>query len=476
MATRAFSPGFGAALSVADFGSDVVVILQLLQQARRGSANALIATICTNLIAQSLVAIQTNKRKGRLVQLRELLLLFSMLSPGVHAYRVVTGATPTALDIVTPQQTMLISKVCEVAFEAVPGLLIQFAIILSSSQLPSHSQLISVALSTATIAFNSVMIFHGMDQNPHFRSGDPTFYGALPDGALRRALCLSCLMVFTMCHVFMRCLGLVLLSITFGLSVAGGFWAADFVAFLLFKAARCDAVWFTPTNSRGSTMAVALVGRLAEKIMVDFTGCIQVRHSYEIGGMLFSLTLLWSLLASIGCAVLYQRYYLRSPMEVEGESSSGRGSGSSNDEGVIRAKDLYTLVGALASAWLVSFVAFINLIKPEYISTFFRNQTGSQYMIERFRVGDDLQKARTFLYQKRIWAPIANEVSAWTHQNWKRWKETTPDWFTAQLIEKIPDEFIPEEELHELNRKERGARQKSNVAVILAQSSKVAPR
>jgi hypothetical protein len=127
------------------------------------------------------------------------------------------------------------------------------------------------------------------------------------------------------------------------------------------------------------------------------------------------------------CAVLYERFYTPSP-----------------DGGVkISAASLYTCVSVLAAVWVVSFVIFLRLINPKYISTFFTTKTGIQFTIDSFKNGNDLEKSFTFSVQRRHWSSIRGEVKKWTTSNWTKWETEKPVWFTEQFISTVPDEFIP---------------------------------
>ena len=144
----------------------------------------------------------------------------------------------------------------------------------------------------------------------------------------------------------------------------------------------------------------------------------------EMGGVHFSLTLFWAQLTTIASAVLYQHY-------VPSPSSSPK----------LSAPFLYSFVVTLAVTWLLSFVLFLKLINPEYITTFFTTKTGVQYSIALFRNGNDRTKAGILDTQKRQWSSIRSEVLAWTTENWTRWEEEKPDWFNELFVSTLPDEF-----------------------------------
>ena len=141
------------------------------------------------------------------------------------------------------------------------------------------------------------------------------------------------------------------------------------------------------------------------------------------------LTLLWSQLSSILSAILYQRYYVVVDVEL--------------NRAKIDATLMYSFVFGLAVLWIFSFALFLNQINPVYIQTFYDTRTGSQYIIDLYRSGDDSKKISIFKNNVRQWSSIRGEVITWTTSNWKTWVETKPAWFTSSFTATVPDEFIP---------------------------------
>ena len=143
------------------------------------------------------------------------------------------------------------------------------------------------------------------------------------------------------------------------------------------------------------------------------------------------MTLLWSQLSSIISAVLYQNYYVL----VDGDVRRGK----------INPALMYSVVLGLAMIWVFASGSFLKRINPKYIRTFVDTRTGSQYLIDLFRSGDDATKSTIFKKNKRLWFSIRGEVMTWTRTNWANWIETKPAWFTSNFIAMVPDEVIPVE-------------------------------
>ena len=55
---------------------------------------------------------------------------------------------------------------------------------------------------------------------------------------------------------------------------------------------------------------------------------------------------------------------------------------------------------------------------------------------------------------------IKTDVIEYMAENWAEWERTKPSWFTHGFISKMPDEFIPQQNLEELG---GGRRRRSSV-------------
>jgi len=97
----------------------------------------------------------------------------------------------------------------------------------------------------------------------------------------------------------------------------------------------------------------------------------------------------------------------------------------------------------LVVVWLVSGSFFFSLMPSKMRKQFFSFETGWQYTLRYFREGDDTKKREIFEINHRQWRSIRHEVSAWTKANWVRWKTEQPEWFSADWIALVDDEFIP---------------------------------
>ena len=244
-----------AILTYTDVISDTAVLLiWYSQQDRQYFANALLATISLAMTLQLLLTVYQNHKKPLKEQSVEILLLLFMLAPAVNAFRAYSGKKQSSSDMVSHQIMHVGLKCTEIGFEAVIGLLIQMLAILSSPDTATTTQLVSVVVSVLTIAFGVATMFHDKDVQPESRILNPTFHGTLPSHAPRRWAAMGALLVFSMCHVFGKCLGLTLLWTTYGGYGAGGFWLCDFLLFCLIKISQGDFIYWLPAESTPATM------------------------------------------------------------------------------------------------------------------------------------------------------------------------------------------------------------------------------
>jgi hypothetical protein len=145
---------------------------------------------------------------------------------------------------------------------------------------------------------------------------------------------------------------------------------------------------------------------------------------------------------------------------------------------------LFTIVTTLAVALLVAVVGLSLTVKREYLRTFVSFQTGCAYAQSYFldNEGDDAKLIRIFFCNERQWQAIRNRVREWVLGAYAAWKALMPSWFTTDLQSRIPDEFMPAQDVHDLNAQAPGGRRPtlqnmgllrrvSHAAVVTAEGS-----
>jgi hypothetical protein len=114
----------GAAFSVMDMISDVLVITQFFKQGRMEYAVPLIGSVALNVVLQLAVCWFQYRglREDRWKHLlRNWLYVVTFVKPGVDAYRFSTGAERLAGSLASAQSELTWSKNCEMFCEAIPG-------------------------------------------------------------------------------------------------------------------------------------------------------------------------------------------------------------------------------------------------------------------------------------------------------------------------------------------------------------------
>jgi len=183
--------------------------------------------------------------------------------------------------------------------------------------------------------------------------------------------------------------------------------------YLVFKIIRQDFHYWIP----GAPLVGSFLERIIVKVVADFTGCIHFRHPYELGGLGFTISMIW---AQIFPFVALQYF--------DGEM-----------------KDIMKVFLATSfTVWLLSNIIFFCTIDLSYLNTFFGTKTAPQYTCERFldATDDSTRWSAAFGNRMEYKKAIQAEVREWVSNNIEQWKNDNPDWFN---IEKIPDEYLPKE-------------------------------
>ena len=160
----------------------------------------------------------------------------------------------------------------------------------------------------------------------------------------------------------------------------------------------------------------AFVPRLASKVIADFSGCLHMRHAYEMGGIAFSASMVWAQIMPFVALQFYE--------------------GSNKDA-------LTTILACSASLWLLFNIVFFRTINKSYYNTFFGTMTGPQYACKVFLKSNDDTVKFYFAFETLLQytKSIEAEVKEWVANNIDRWKVDKPERFKIELI---PDEFLPQ--------------------------------
>jgi hypothetical protein len=143
------------------------------------------------------------------------------------------------------------------------------------------------------------------------------------------------------------------------------------------------------------------------------------------------------------------------------------------------AQMLWICTGSVFSAWALTYLSLVLMVKPELRRSFWSTETIVQYAHAVFHDNeDDEHRMAIFDFQQCKWESSRDEVREFTHSKWAGWKAEKPAWFTEEIIARVPDEFIPVAEVAALNAAHGGKRRRSSVGLAgsVRQSARASAR
>ena len=153
---------------------------------------------------------------------------------------------------------------------------------------------------------------------------------------------------------------------------------------------------------------------------------IQFRHQMDVGGAYWSANVVVNQIFCFVAVFLYGQY--------------------STETKLISQETLFLVVTGLCIFSMLNFAIFLKLINKKYYHTFFNMQTGQEFLCETWRTGKtDKERFYVFSKHRSYYKRIDKEIQLWLKENWENWEESSPEWFIAKTIAKIPDELLPSE-------------------------------
>jgi hypothetical protein len=102
--------------------------------------------------------------------------------------------------------------------------------------------------------------------------------------------------------------------------------------------------------------------------------------------------------------------------------------------------------------------------------------TGPQYSAFVFKVSNtDEQKMDTLTLHPSFYESFDFELLAFVSENWVKWMDDKPDWLTDEAISRIPERFLPGEELERRKKIESRRRRSSALGGIRGGGASVTP-
>jgi hypothetical protein len=427
----------GALLSVLDMASDInVIFLYWGSDDNSEQAVALLGMLIGCIFLQLIVvAVQYKTRPKKMAA--GMVLVLTCLKPIVDARKVIAGTEMEVGDSFGANEEFVASKVCELFCESIPGCIIQCYALLKSKE-KSYQAIASIAISAATAGFVSASISFDYDVNPVQRKLRPDFYGYIPNSK-RRSIVFILMVINSMLLLLVRSVSAAMLMFVDKRYLLW-YLFGDSAIFVMQKIARGDFHYWIPVEGV-TNIVISLIMRVIIKACADFTGVVQFRHPYELGGLYWTLNIFMALGFSFVAVYVYAQRDL-----TEALSAANAWNGTI----------------FLTASWLASFVAFLSLCNKGYRRTFFSTYLGKQMTIESFTLGDDdAAKSIIFSCNRNQWRSIEDDVKAWVQEGWWRWDDERPAWFTDAWKSKVNQDWLPREELKAHHHRRKGVRRSS---------------
>ena len=423
---------FSAGMSLADIFTDIYMANLYWQQKRTSFFLCQIGFLMTTFCIQMVGIIMQNHSNPKQLVI-EMLLLVTCLKPSVDAYNVCTGKEKRA-DMVMSHHNHLVSmKFAELLGESIPGSIFQtFVYLKSTAEQRTTLSVFSILVSIFSSAVVSTMVFIDLDIDPVRRKFQPTMYGLVPTPALQRTAFFFVAVTMSFAHVSSMVLMAVLIAMVSSYALVA-YYFGSLVVYISVKLIRDDFVYWIPTSSKVATIFFSILARTFRKTIADMTCLLQERHSFELGGLLFTLNMVWTQIMPY-LALEYHRRFSRI---------------TDDDSGDL---DVLPVIIMLNAVWFTSGALLAALSNHENLKSFFSTETATQYTVSQFRgSNDDEQKFDTvFGNNLYLTKPIESEVKGWIAERYSKWEEELPAWFTAEAIALIPSSYLPTRALEDL--------------------------
>ena len=154
--------------------------------------------------------------------------------------------------------------------------MLQIYVLLYKPEQTGIGVLVSIAISALTTGFTSALISFDKDIDVSGRKNQPSFNGYIPDDHATRGRCFFLMTIMSALHNLSRSVGCALLAKSGKLTILY-FVVGEMTFYLLLKIGRRDFMYWVRVDGLFSYVASFLI-RVAVKVIVDFSGCIHMRH------------------------------------------------------------------------------------------------------------------------------------------------------------------------------------------------------
>lgn len=237
-----------------------------------------------------------------------------------------------------------------------------------------------------------------------------------------------------MCQLASKAFAVVLCSIE-SITIVTAYLAFGVSLFFVIKLASRDLKYWVPVESEILSRSVSFTFRLVAKAVTDFTGLMQMRHPYELGGLYYTTIML---MAPFVCLNFGFRYLAH----VEDEEVKA------SLKYVFTSEQIYLGLGLLAIVQMCSFAIFMYILPSTHRKTSWSTQTGSKRICSNFlEQTDDSANLGVLNVRKSYYSPIEEEIKTWLNERLPVWISEEPKWFDDQKKATIPDDYVNDPEI-----------------------------
>jgi hypothetical protein len=234
----------------------------------------------------------------------------------------------------------------------------------------------------------------------------------------------------------------------------------------------------------GLGVPLSLLARFIEKVVLDTTGLVQLRHAFHAGGLYYCFNAVMTHVACFVAAVLYSVSSTVVALDHKSDNATGGHHTGANATNITAANnnetlpandtaaenggkiDDFTLFATIMTLSAVSTIAFVSLLltmKRQYVRTFVSMQTGCAFSRSHFldHDGDDARRAHIFYCNRWHWRSIRDVVRQWVLSAYATWLQLNPAWLTHALRTMIPGDFMPAPLVQQLDAQAPGGRRRT---------------
>ena len=291
--------GVATWLTYMDVSSDLYMMRKYFLEGRMGTFYACLAIMIVHTFVQLILCFVQNRRNKKYMA-KEMALILIFVKPIVDLMRLIRNDPKQPHQMLDGLNEMMASKQIEAVFEAFPQTLVQYVALISDilNGEVNIVPIMSILTSALTAAYAQAVIGYDADIDPDRREKGGLIYGYVPDSRARRVLVIVFSTLFGACQLLIRCFSLGLHYIKVGGKETMRVMAVE-VAVMLVGVPLVQGTLYTwlPLDGPVAVIVSGLVC-LCPYVATSSSPFLQFRHPYDLGGRLFTCTMLLAIASS----------------------------------------------------------------------------------------------------------------------------------------------------------------------------------